>query len=196
MPPEDRWRQSFATAHRAYAASRFCQRESPPDVATATDGTRRTRLSVAMSFAGHPERARPRIRRSCGHDDKQLRTRKTHRCVCVSRTKITSRERFCIQLQVQLDLAEGVGFEPTVLVRGRQFSRLVHSTALPPLRGTRIARASYCKARFRSSRSAFWQVAGDRAAPMRRGHDIGARSQAGAAPAGIRGSRPQSGWEP
>ena len=32
-------------------------------------------------------------------------------------------------------LAEGVGFEPTVLVRGRQFSRLVHSTALPPLRG-------------------------------------------------------------
>ena len=32
-------------------------------------------------------------------------------------------------------MAEGVGFEPTVLVRGRQFSRLVHSTALPPLRG-------------------------------------------------------------
>ena len=28
-----------------------------------------------------------------------------------------------------------MGFEPTVLVRGRQFSRLVHSTALPPLRG-------------------------------------------------------------
>src|SRR5687768_1886487 len=50
----------------------------------------------------------------------------------------------------RLDLAEGVGFEPTSPVKGCQFSRLVHSTALPPLRGTRIARASYCKARFRS----------------------------------------------
>src|SRR5688572_24270594 len=48
-------------------------------------------------------------------------------------------------------MAEGVGFEPTVLVRGRQFSRLVHSTALPPLRGTRIAGGNYWKDRPRSS---------------------------------------------
>ena len=60
------------------------------------------------------------------------------------------------------DLAEGVGFEPTVLVRGRQFSRLVHSTALPPLRGTRIARASYCKARVRSSRRAIGPIPMDK----------------------------------
>ena len=33
-----------------------------------------------------------------------------------------------------LFVAERVGFEPTVLVRGRRFSRPVHSTALPPLR--------------------------------------------------------------
>src|SRR3954470_14444521 len=31
-------------------------------------------------------------------------------------------------------MAEGVGFEPTVPVKGRQFSRLEHSTALPPFR--------------------------------------------------------------
>jgi hypothetical protein len=31
-------------------------------------------------------------------------------------------------------LAERVGFEPTVLVKERRFSRPVHSTALPPLR--------------------------------------------------------------
>jgi hypothetical protein len=30
-------------------------------------------------------------------------------------------------------VAERVGFEPTVPVRGRRFSRPVHSTALPPL---------------------------------------------------------------
>ena len=58
----------------------------------------------------------------------------------------------------RLDLAEGVGFEPTSPVKGCQFSRLVHSTALPPLRGTRIARASYCKARFRSSRGEFGRI--------------------------------------
>jgi hypothetical protein len=33
-----------------------------------------------------------------------------------------------------LHVAEGVGFEPTVPVKGRQFSRLEHSTALPPFR--------------------------------------------------------------
>ena len=33
-------------------------------------------------------------------------------------------------------LAERVGFEPTIPLRGRRFSRPVHSTALPPLRGT------------------------------------------------------------
>jgi hypothetical protein len=31
-------------------------------------------------------------------------------------------------------MAEGVGFEPTVPVKGRQFSRLEQSTALPPFR--------------------------------------------------------------
>ena len=34
-------------------------------------------------------------------------------------------------------MAERVGFEPTVPVRGRRFSRPVHSTALPPLRRIR-----------------------------------------------------------
>src|SRR5687768_16221377 len=33
-------------------------------------------------------------------------------------------------------LAEGAGFEPAVRVNGLRFSRPVHSTALPPLRGT------------------------------------------------------------
>ena len=71
-------------------------------------------------------------------------------------------------------LAEGVGFEPTVLVRGRQFSRLVHSTALPPLRGTRIARARYCKVPIRSSPGIFGQkrrVSGKRC-PAFRSADI------------------------
>jgi hypothetical protein len=53
------------------------------------------------------------------------------------------------------ELAERVGFEPTVPVRGRRFSRPVHSTALPPLRvrlrRRAIARGNYWKARFRSS---------------------------------------------
>ena len=35
-------------------------------------------------------------------------------------------------------LAEGVGFEPTRALRPCQFSRLVHSTTLPPLRSGRI----------------------------------------------------------
>src|SRR5687768_13443864 len=36
---------------------------------------------------------------------------------------------------IRIDLAERVGFEPTGPVRDRRFSRPVHSTALPPLRG-------------------------------------------------------------
>jgi hypothetical protein len=32
-------------------------------------------------------------------------------------------------------LAEGAGFEPAVRLHGLRFSRPVHSTALPPLRG-------------------------------------------------------------
>src|SRR5258708_3711913 len=36
-------------------------------------------------------------------------------------------------LRFTFNLAERVGFEPTVPVKVRQFSRLEHSTALPPL---------------------------------------------------------------
>ncbi len=72
----------------------------------------------------------------------------------VSAVRSSTSDRDSSSPRASLHLAEGVGFEPTVLVRGRQFSRLVHSTALPPLRGTRIAGASYCKARVRSSRRA------------------------------------------
>lgn len=37
-------------------------------------------------------------------------------------------------------LAEGVGFEPTKAVKPCRFSRPVHSTALPALRGERLYR--------------------------------------------------------
>src|SRR5688572_32312204 len=42
---------------------------------------------------------------------------------------------FAAGRRLRLDVAEGVGFEPTSPVRGCRFSRPVHSTALPPLRG-------------------------------------------------------------
>ena len=46
--------QSFATAGLSLCRIVFLSmRESPPDVATVMDETRRTRLSVAMSTAGH-----------------------------------------------------------------------------------------------------------------------------------------------
>ena len=45
-----------------------------------------------------------------------------------------------------LDLAERVGFEPTVDLRPRLISSQVHSTTLPPLRGNRKQAANYTRA--------------------------------------------------
>ena len=43
-------------------------------------------------------------------------------------------------------MAEGQGFEPWVGVNPRRFSRPVHSTTLPPLRGSRqLYRADFDK---------------------------------------------------
>ena len=42
-------------------------------------------------------------------------------------------------------MAEGKGFEPLVRVNGRRFSRPVHLTTLPPLRGL------LCGAKYRGS---------------------------------------------
>jgi hypothetical protein len=38
----------------------------------------------------------------------------------------------------RVKVAEGVGFEPTEGLHPQQFSRLPHSTALPPLRSGRV----------------------------------------------------------
>ena len=43
------------------------------------------------------------------------------------------------------ELAERVRFELTVPVKGRQFSRLEQSTALPPLRMSRVDAAYYAQ---------------------------------------------------
>ena len=42
-------------------------------------------------------------------------------------------------------LAEGVGFEPTVRLRARRFSRPVYSTTLAPLRGSMVCNQAGCR---------------------------------------------------
>ena len=58
---------------------------------------------------------------------------------------------------VRQGVAEGVGFEPTVPVKGRQFSRLEQSTALPPFRQGAHATKNEPSGPIEPSRAPVWR---------------------------------------
>jgi hypothetical protein len=49
-----------------------------------------------------------------------------------------------------MEMAEGVGFEPTVPVKGQRFSRPPQSTALPSLRPGGIVAEGFARVNFQS----------------------------------------------